>query len=144
MGLALIAFAAEIYIIIQASLYGKKISITLSDDTTCNEGKTLRFYLFWLATGVTTIAGLNLAIALIAIAGRLDYWRQNVRRKTFWRYTMLPPIVCCVGLMAGILPVLLVGNNASGAAALIIFTLYFQTVVWALVLAWRDVLRGPN
>lgn len=135
--LAFVAFGGEVYILLQTRLYGDKLTIA-SDDTSLNDMAVLRSYLFWLAAGVTVAAGLNFVVALVATA-RLSYWRLNFRKKTFWKLTLLPVLSCFGGLTAGILPVLLKRDDASAMAVLIILALYFQTPVWALVLAWRDV-----
>lgn len=137
--LAFVAFGGEVYILLQTRVYGDKITIAKSDsNTSCNEAATLRLYLFWLATGITAVAGLNFLIACVAVV-RLNDWRENYGRNSLWKWVLLPVFVCFAGLISGILPMLLEKNSVSGTAALTILALYVQTLVWALVLAWRDV-----
>lgn len=136
--LALVAFGGEVYILLQMRLYGQKITVAKSDGSTCsNETATLRSYLLWLALGVTVAAGLNFVLALVATA-RPTYWRRNNQKRTLWKRVLFPVIICFMGMTAGIMPVLLKKNDVSAMAAFIVLTLYFQTLVWALVLAWRD------
>lgn len=113
--------------------------ISIIDGTaSCNEVATLRSYLFWLALGVITVVTLNIVMTLAAIAKSKD-WRVNSTKKSPWKLVLLPVLVCYYGLAAGILPMLLTKRDVSGTVAFIILTLYFRTLVWALVLAWRDV-----
>lgn len=150
--LAFLAFVGEIYILVQVHSYGSQISIRQSDkawirsgtstrtgtSTSCNDATTLRSYFFWVTTGFTAVTGLNLLIACIAVVRAAD-WRENYARRSLWRWVLVPVFLCFTGLISGILPTLLQRNDLSGTATLAILALYVQTLVWALVLAWRDV-----
>lgn len=142
--LAVVAFGGEVYVLSQARVPADQITVIPSSDGTasCNEAATLRSYLFWLALGVITAVTLNIIMTLAAIAKSGD-WRVNFTKKSLWKLVLLPVLVSYYGLATGILPMLLTKSDALGTAAFIILTLYFQTLVWALVLAWRDV-RNPN
>lgn len=139
--LALVTLGGEIYILSQARVPADQITVTPSwddDTTTSNEAATLRSYLFWLGLGVVTIVALDMLITLVAMAKQHD-WRKNWSEKSLWKLALLPVLACYYGLASGVLPMLLTKGDVSGMTALMILTLYFQTLVWASVLAWRDV-----
>lgn len=130
---AVVALGGQAYIMSQASRYGNVTVIEVGED---GSKLDLQSYFFWLALGVTVTSVYNLILAYLAI---LKYSRPNLKKGVFAWLPLVVVLFLVKGFTAGILPELVGTRQASGSAVFILLTLYFQCVLWALVLAWRDV-----
>ncbi|KAG6359026.1 hypothetical protein INS49_012546 [Diaporthe citri] len=138
------ALVGEVYIVAQANEEGKVVCYEVNDGST-EQGH--HSYFFWLALGIVVACASNLVIAGLATFKNL-YLKTNREKNTRWLWPLFAAYVCMMGLMAGILPAALRPNDGPSLFAIIsILAIYSQSVLWAIIMGWRDVekaFKGPS
>jgi hypothetical protein len=134
--LAFTALVGEAYIIIQAYEEGKAVCSETNDE---GLRRNRCSYFFWLALGTVVACGNNLIIPVLATF-KNAYLKTNREKNTKWLWPLLAAYVCMMGLMAGVLPAALKRCDGPSAFAVVsILSVYFQSILWAVILGWRDV-----
>lgn len=138
------ALVGEIYIVVQAHEKGQLMCSEISGGST---GRGHHPYFFWLALGNVVACANNLVISSLATLKNV-YLKANREKNTRWLRPLFAAYVCVLGLMAGILPAALTPNDGPSLFAVIsILSIYSQSVLWAIILGWRDIdkaCKGPN
>lgn len=130
------ALVGEVYIVVQANEAGK---IVCSENHYEDTGRGHHSYFFWLALGIVVACANNLVIAALATFKNV-YLKTNREKNTRWLWPLFAAYVCMMGLMAGILPAVLRPHDGPSLFAIIaILSIYSQSVLWAIILGWRDV-----
>lgn len=130
------ALVGEVYIVVQANEEGKVVCSEIDHNIT---GQAHHSYFFWLALGIVVACASNLVIAGLATFKKL-YLKTNRERNTRWLLPLFAAYVCVMGLMAGILPAALKSHDGPSLFAIVsILSIYSQSVLWAIILGWRDV-----
>lgn len=143
---ALAALLGEAYIIVRAFKEGRGVHFETNGETMDLNKNS---YFFWLALGIIVACGNHLIIAALATF-KQAYLKTNRENNTKWLLPLFAAHVCVIGLMAGLLPAALKRDDSPSAfAAVSILSIYFQSILWAIILAWRDVTvfynrGGPN
>lgn len=138
------ALVGEIYIVVKANEEGKAICSEIDHE---NTGRGHHSYFFWLALGIVVACANNLVIAGLATFKNV-YLKANREKNTRWLLPLFAAYVCVMGLMSGILPAALRPHDGPSLFAIIsILSIYSQSVLWAIILGWRDVkkdYKGSN
>lgn len=134
----------ELYIVVQANEKGRSLCLDITDEST---GQAHHEYFFWLALGIVVACASNLVIAGLATSKNV-YLKTNREKKTKWLWPLFAAYVCTMGLMAGVLPAALRPHDGPSLFAIIsILSIYSHSVLWAIILGWRDVekaYKGPS
>lgn len=131
---ALAAFVGEVYIIFHAYEAGKAVYLETNDN---HIGPKNHSYFFWLALVTVVACANNLVIAGLATF-KTTYMRTNRENNTKWLWPLVAAFACMMGLTAGILPAALkVHKSPSAFAVVSILSIYFQSILWAIILGWR-------
>lgn len=138
------ALGAELYIVVKANAEGNSVCSDIIDEST---GRAHHAYFFWLALGIVVACANNLVISGLATF-KNAYLKINREKNTRWLWPLFAAYVCMMGLMSGILPAALRPHDGPSLFAVFsILSIYTQSILWAIILGWRDVekaLKGPS
>lgn len=138
------ALVGEVYIVVQANKEGNLVCSEIYHEST---GQAHHSYFFWLALGIVVACANNLVIAGLATFKNV-YLRTNREKNTRWLLPLFTAYLCVMGLMSGILRAALRPHDGPSLFAIVsILSIYSQSVLWAIILGWRDVekdYKGSN